>query len=195
MKNTWADKFTRRAKDEGYLARSAYKLIEIDKHFKILKRGNYVLDIGAAPGSWLQYTSIKVGLRGRIIGVDLEPIKAIGPNVRTIICDITEPECVDLISERVKNVDVVLCDIAPSTTGIRASDQYRSTMLSGQAFELAKKFLKEKGKFVCKVFQGPEFDDFYKDVKKYFDRTKIYKPVGSRKRSKEVYVVGIGFKA
>lgn len=193
MKNTWADKFTFKARQEGYFARSVYKLDEIDKRFKLLRRGDNVLDIGAAPGSWLQYASKKIG-NGKAIGVDLEAIRKIAPNVETIVCDITAPECVNLISEKIKKVDVVLCDIAPSTTGIRSADQYRSTMLSGQAFEIAKKFLKANGKFACKVFQGPEFDEFYKEVKLHFDKVKTYKPIGSRKRSKEVYVVGLGFK-
>lgn len=195
MKNSEGDKFTILAKQVGYLARSAYKLLDINKKFNIMRQGDTVLDIGSAPGSWLQVASGAVGSSGKIVGIDIEPIGEIAKNVTVLTGNINKPEIIEKIIHTLNGkANVVLSDIAPQTTGIVATDQYASLSLSEAAFELAKKVLKKGGNFVCKIFQGPGFDQLLLDVRKHFHKTTCVKPVASRKRSKEVYIIGISFK-
>lgn len=193
MKNTWADKFTKKAKLEGYRARSAFKLIEINKKYKIINKGDIVLDIGAAPGSWLQVASEAVGPKGRVLGIDLQPIGMFAKNVETVVGDITKQESIDIVISKLNKINVVLCDIAPSTTGVEDADQYASLLLSETSFEVAKKVLKKGGKFICKIFQSREADEFIKEARKHFETCRVVKPLASRKHSKEVYFLGIRY--
>ena len=186
------DKFAQRAMREGYRARSAYKLLDIQRKYKIMRRGNAVLDIGAAPWSWLQVASKAVGAKGKVVGIDLKPIARVAQNVKTIVGDITKPEAEEELRAEGK-FDVVLCDIAPSTTGRKEADQFASIYLSEQAFRIAKNVLRRGGNFICKVFHGKGFEEFYADVRKHFKKCRTVKPEGSRKRSREIYIVGQGF--
>lgn len=186
------DKLALRARREGYRARSVYKLIELDRKYKILKKNDFVLDIGAAPGSWMQFASKIVGVGGFVLGVDKIKIENVRDNSKSLKLDINRKDAVDRIKEYFSKVDVVLCDISPKTSGIR--DQEESVELSDRAFEVSRKFLKKDGNFLCKVFQGGDFESFYRKVGKHFKMFKSTKPKSSKKGSKEIYIVGLGYK-
>lgn len=185
------DKWAKRAAEEGFRARSVYKLMELDERFGLLKQGMTVLDIGAAPGSWLQYASKKVGEKGRVIGIDLQEIENVAPNVQTFVCDITDHDAVQkiLASAALAQVDLLLSDIAPNTSGIHDRDQWLSVEFSREAVKLAKSLLTKRGTLVMKVFQGRDFDSFLAEVKKQFTYVKVQTVQATRDRSREVYVV------
>jgi 23S rRNA (uridine2552-2'-O)-methyltransferase len=185
------DKWSRRAAAEGFRARSVYKLMELDERFHLIKPGMTVLDIGAAPGSWLQYASQKVGPEGIVIGVDLQNIKPIADNVFTYEADITDTALMENILRRheVETADLVLSDIAPNTSGIKDVDQWRSVELSQAVTDLAMKLLKPGGVCVCKIFRGADFDEFLGQLKTTWKRVGIKTVEASRDRSREVYLV------
>ncbi len=185
------DAWSRKAAKEGYRARSVYKLMELDERFHLLKSGQTVLDLAAAPGSWLQYASKRIGPKGLAIGFDLQPIKPIADNVRTFVQDVMQPEQLDslLESEHLPAIDLVLSDIAPSTSGIRDVDQWRSIELNQAVLAIAERWLKSGGHCVVKVFRGADFDGFLHEVKMQWRDVRIATPRASRDRSKEVYLV------
>ncbi len=189
-KNRWADALTLKAKKENYPARSVYKLKEIQKKFKIIKKGDSILDLGCSPGSWLLYASQCTGDPGKVLGVDLKPIKIDLPsNTSSVTCDILNfpKESKDFLNEK---WDVILSDMAPATTGRKDVDAARSFELCETALQCALQTLKLKGHFVCKIFQGSEFKTFEKKIKINFQITKIFKPESCRKASKEIYILG-----
>ncbi len=149
------DKWSQRAAKEGFRARSVYKLMELDERFKLIKPGMTVLDLGAAPGSWLQYTSTKVGPKGKVIGIDLQEIDAIADGVHTFKEDITNFAAIESILREldVRKVDLLLSDLAPSTSGIRDVDQWKSIELSQAVVDTAREFLKPSGTCVIKVLR------------------------------------------
>lgn len=181
----------RLAKKEGFRARSVYKLEELDEKFKLFKKGQNVLDIGAAPGSWLQYVSKKIGGSGKVIGIDLQEIQKIAENVKTYKLDIYDNEALKNIlkESNFEMTDLILSDIAPNTTGIKYVDQGRSVDLSRRVFEIAKIYLKPGGRLVMKVFDGEHFQPFIKELKQCYKSVSVTKAVASRDRSSEVYVV------
>lgn len=185
------DTWSRKAAKEGYRARSVYKLQELDERFHLLRSGQTVLDIAAAPGSWLQYVSKRIGPKGLAIGFDLTPIAPIAENVRTFQQDITKDDAVDalLTAEHLPPIDIVLSDIAPSTSGIRDVDQWRSIELNQAVLSIAQRWLKSGGACVLKVFRGADFDAFLRDVKAEWRDVKMMSPRASRDRSREVYLV------
>lgn len=185
------DAWSRKAAKEGFRARSVYKLMELDERFHLLKQGQTVLDLAAAPGSWLQYASKRIGPKGLAIGFDLQPIKSIADNVRTFEQDITQPEKIDslLEAEHLPAIGLVLSDIAPSTSGIRDVDQWRSIELNQAVLAIAERWLKPGGFCVLKVFRGADFDGFLREVKAQWKDVRIATPRASRDRSKEVYLV------
>lgn len=185
------DKWSKRAKEENFRARSVYKLEELDKRFKLLKQGQTVLDIGAAPGSWLQYISRKIGPKGKAVGFDLQEIEAVSANVTTCVCDITDEEMLRRCLEQaqVERADLVLSDIAPNTSGIKDVDQWRSVELSQHVLAISLRFLKKGGTCVMKVFRGADFDEFLREVKGPFKRVKVSMVKASRQSSREVYIV------
>lgn len=197
------DRYFKKAKEEGYKARSAFKLQEIQEKFRVMRTGDMVLDLGAAPGSFLQYTSKVLGPKGRALGLDLQEINVKLPNVETVVCDIYENEKVDglikaFLEEKspaggtltaLQKYDVILSDLAPRTSGVKDIDQWKSVELCMQVVEIAKKWLKPHGNLVIKIFQGADFDEFYKDVRTRFQTVKIAKPQAVRDRSREVYLV------
>jgi 23S rRNA (uridine2552-2'-O)-methyltransferase len=170
-----------------------FKLSEIDDKHRVLHPGDRVLDLGCAPGSWLQYAAEAVGPRGHLTGVDRAPIELDHPNFRMVTGDILELDDGDLTGD-LGAFDVVLSDMAPDTTGIRHVDQARSEVLFERALQLATAHLAPGGNFVGKLFMGPDFQDLVKQSRELFDKVKIVKPAGSRKESIEQYVVGLGFK-
>lgn len=186
------DKYTKRAKKEGYRARSVFKLIQIDKKFKLLKPGDTVLDLGAAPGSWLQYIRRRVGRHGLVIGIDQEPITPLPfKNVKIFLNDIS---AINKLNNLPSNFDLVLSDLAPATSGTKFADSAKSLELLIQAFYIAKKFLKNGGHFVGKVFVSEELNQFFDKFSKSFTIAKRYKPHTCRDSSKELYFIGKKFK-
>ncbi len=190
------DRYYVLAKEQGYRARSAYKLKEINARFRLIKSGDTVVDLGAAPGGWSQVAKELVGDRGMVISVDLQRIAGI-EGVITIECDITEREST---IKAIRNVlpqraaDVVISDAAPRLSGNRAYDHYHSFVLSDSALHIAEAVLKPGGNFVAKIFQSEYYSGFYKSVKELFRDTRAYTPKSSRKKSAEVFVIGRWFK-
>jgi 23S rRNA (uridine2552-2'-O)-methyltransferase len=193
-KNTWQDHYTRQAKKEQYPARSVYKLQEIQQKFKLIRPGQGVLDLGCAPGSWTLYASKLVGGRGRVVGVDLKPVSGKLPvNVVVYTGDVFD-EAAEFWSRMEGRFDLVLSDMAPGTTGSSSVDAARSFYLCEAALDVARKRLKVGGGFVCKIFQGEEFEQMVAAVKDAFNQQKIFKPQSCRKASKEIYIIGMNRK-
>lgn len=186
----WRDRFYRLAKEEGYRSRAAYKLKQINNRFSVISQGDVVVDLGAAPGGWLQVAKELSG--GRVVGVDLQRIRPI-EGVETIRGDMTDPRTIKKIGELVGEADVVLSDAAPNLTGNWSLDHARSVGLAESAFEVAKEILRPGGVFVVKVFQGDMFKDFYDQVGRSFAFHQAHSPEASRKESAETYVVAKGF--
>ena len=174
------DIYVRQSKVDGYRARSAYKLIEIDEKFKIFKGGLSVIDIGAAPGSWSQY-ALKASKNGKLISVDLKKMEPIGKSVQ-IKGDFTEEKTQEEIKNNMKDkVDVVMSDMAVDTTGIKNIDSIQTGELCKEAMNFAKDLMKENGYFISKIFMGGTFNEIVAEGKKYFKEVKVFKPKSSRK--------------
>ena len=184
------ERYYRAAKKEGYRARSAYKLFQIQKRYRVIKKGDRVLDLGAAPGGWSQ-VALRCG--ATVIAVDKDYMKPI-EDVQFIQGDITEQSIVQRIKEKAREVDAVISDISPDITGNYTLDQARSVWLSENALNITRETLKENGKFVCKVFVGDDYQPFLKKVKEIFHVVKPFSPQASRKSSSEIYLIGVGFK-
>jgi 23S rRNA (uridine2552-2'-O)-methyltransferase len=193
-KNPWADHYTRQAHKDNFAARSVYKLQEIQKKYRILKRGTRVLDLGCAPGSWLQFAAPIIGPDGRLVGIDLTPVTIDLPEqVRVITGDVAD--LAGYLAELGQTrFDAVLSDMAPATTGNRHVDEARSMGLCEAALAIAEKNLVPGGSFVSKVFQGGDFKSFTEAVKHRFDRQAALRPQSTRKASREVFVIGLGKK-
>jgi 23S rRNA (uridine2552-2'-O)-methyltransferase len=186
----WQDHYTRQAKKERFPARSVYKLQEIQKKYNVIKKGNNVLDLGCAPGSWLLYSADLVGSAGRVIGIDLVPVTVnIPPHVRIYTGDILLMND-DFFKSLGTDFNVVISDMAPPTTGNKFVDSARSFNLCQSALSIAQMTLNTGGSFVCKIFQGEDFNTFIDSVRSVFKNHKIFKPKSSRKASKEIYVIG-----
>ena len=182
------DTYVRQSKVDGYRARSAYKLIEIDEKFKIFKGGLSIVDIGAAPGSWSQYAS-KIVKNGRLISIDLKKMDPI-VNCVQIQGDFTKNET-QVEIKKILNVkaDVVMSDMAVNTTGIKNLDSIQTGELCKDAMFFAKDILKENGYFISKIFMGETFNEIVTDGKKFFREVKVFKPKSSRKDSKESFII------
>lgn len=190
------DHFYRKAKQEGFAARSIYKLDEMDAEFKLIRPGDTVIDLGCAPGSWLQYVERKVGANGRAYGIDLLAVKvAFLPRVRVLQGDafaVTLSDLVDVAEgTELPRVDVVLSDMAPNTTGIRSVDAARSMALCERALEVAERLLRPGGHFVVKVLEGGEMKSFTEQAKAIFETVKIKRPKSTRDGSTETFVIGL----
>ena len=188
------DRYFQKAKEEGYRARSAYKLIQIDRKFHILCQGQSVLDLGAAPGSWSQVTRKAVGRAGRVVAVDLQLIDPI-PGVTVLQGDITAAEVqARMVEAAGGQVDVVLCDAAPNTSGIRLRDHALSVELVYAALEVARRALKAGGHFVAKAFEGEDLPQLIVDLRGHFDLVKPFYPDATRREGNEIFLVCKGFK-
>ena len=185
------DKWSQRAAKEGYRARSVYKLMELNDRFHLLEPAMTVVDLGAAPGSWLQYAAQVVGPQGTLFGFDLTPIEPVADNVKTFMMDITDRFAVEEIlrTNGVREADAVISDIAPNTSGIKDLDQWKSVELAMASLAIAKDILRPNGKCVVKVFRGADFDEFYRDLKLDWQDVEQVTVDASRDRSKETYVV------
>ena len=182
------DIYVRQSKVDGYRARSAYKLIEIDKKFKIFKNGMFILDIGAAPGSWSQYAS-KAIKNSKIISIDLKDMSPINNGIH-IKGDFTEPDIQEKIKKNlIKEFDVVMSDMAVNTTGVKNLDSIQTGELCKEAMIFSKKVISSKGYFISKIFMGSTFNEIVALGKKIFREVKVFKPLSSRKESKESFIV------
>ena len=185
------DHRTRAAKAAGYPARSVFKLAEIDQRVGLLRPGHHVLDLGAAPGSWSKYVMERIGVAGRLLAVDLEPLSApLRPNSRVLTADVlTLP--MDAFAE-LAPYDVVLSDMAPRTTGNRTTDAWRSFDLFDRALSIAAAWIKPGGGFVGKIFMGESFEQARKNAAALFREVKIVRPEATRSMSFEAFLVGLG---
>ncbi len=182
------DIYVRQSKVDGYRARSAYKLIEIDNKFKIFKGGMCVVDIGASPGSWSQYIS-KVVKSGKIISIDIKDMKKI-ENTTQIIGDFTKVDIQNQIKDCLqKGADVVVSDMAVNTTGIKNVDSIQTGELCKEAMIFSKEVIFQKGTFISKIFVGSTFNEIVALGKKIFKEVRVFKPKSSRKDSKESFII------
>lgn len=189
------DQYVLQARRDGYRSRAVYKLIEIQQKDQVLKPGQFVLDLGAAPGGWSEYAAQFVSDKGRLIAVDLLPIEPIG-GVEFIQGDFTEQPTLDEILKLIegRDIDLVLSDMAPNLSGMVSVDQPRSMYLAELAFELARDYLGRNGVFVTKLFQGEGFDAYISSLRGSFKTVKLRKPDASRPRSREIYAVCRGLR-
>lgn len=188
------DRYFKQAKREGKLARSVYKLEEINRRERVIKKGDAVLDLGASPGSWLEYTLEVIGPSGVACAVDLKLIhKKFKGRAAFKLMDVREMTGDEFAREAPDGFDAVVSDMAPNTSGIRIMDQARSHELCETVLDLARRLLKKDGNFVCKIFYGAETEAFRDKVGKYFKTAKIRKPDACRNESIEHYVLGLGF--
>jgi 23S rRNA (uridine2552-2'-O)-methyltransferase len=191
MGSQWGyDKTYMRAKHEGYRSRAAYKLMEIQKKFSIIRPTDNIVDLGAAPGSWLQ---VERNLTtARVLGIDLNPIAEL-TGVETIEGDLNDPAVIALVKEKMPVVNVVLCDAAPKLSGNKSYDQARIIELNEHALAFASLVLKQGGNFAIKSFQGTDFPELYADCRKYFYSVRTCITKSSRKGSTELYIVAKNF--
>jgi 23S rRNA (uridine2552-2'-O)-methyltransferase len=192
-RSTRHDRFHQKAKREGFLARAVYKLEEIDDKYAIFDGGHRVLDLGCAPGSWLQYARQRIGEPAQLVGLDRTPLDRPPPRARILAGDVMTIDVAQLLGE-LPAFDVVLSDMAPDTTGVRHVDQARSEALFERALEIATLVLAPGGNFVGKLFQGPDFKKLTEQVRARFAVQKTAKPASSRQISIEQYVIGKGFR-
>ncbi|MDR0439342.1 MAG: RlmE family RNA methyltransferase [Methanocalculaceae archaeon] len=191
MGSQWTkDNIYRKSVREGYRARSAYKLIDINQRFNVIRKTDNVIDLGAAPGSWLQ--ALRTMTNGQLLGVDLNSIVPM-ENVITLTGDFTSPEIQKKIRELMPLVNVVVCDAAPHLSGTKAYDQARIVALNEDALRFAEKFLKQGGNFVMKSFQGTDFNELFELVKERFYSVRDIRSTATRRGSTECYIVAKNF--
>lgn len=187
----WDDHYARRAKEEKWLARSVYKLIEIDRKFGLIGKGNRLLDLGCYPGSWSQYGIQKVGPKGEVVGIDLtRPDRLSSPNFKFVQADVLTLD-IELLGREAGSRDVILSDLAPQTTGIQSTDISSSMSLAKRAYDIALALLKKKGHFVCKAFEGEDLKPFSSEMSTRFNQVRLFRPKATRKGSREIYIIGL----
>ena len=189
------DEFVKRAQKEGYRARAAYKLIEIDDKDKLIKSGMTIVDLGSTPGSWSQVAVQRLKGHGKVVALDILEMTGIA-GVTFIQGDFREEVVLKQLQEAINNkpVDLVIADMAPNISGVKDVDQAGAAYLTELALEFSKDWLKPNGNFLVKVFIGAGFDDIVKTMRLHFDKVVTRKPKASRDRSSEVYLLGIGRK-
>lgn len=198
MKRWYTEKkhehYYKQAKQSGYRARSAFKLLQINKKFNVIKKDDVVIDLGAAPGGWSQVAKQIVSENGIVVGVDLSPIKPI-KDIVFLQGDMTQEESITKIKQTIENkkADIVISDMSPNISGNYSVDQAYSVFLCEQALKTANFFLKKNGNFVCKIFEGENLQDFLEKVKSMFIKVKIFNPPASRKSSSEIYIIAKSF--
>ena len=189
------DAWVQKARDQGYRSRAVFKLEEIQRKDRIFKPGQFVLDLGAAPGGWSEYAIQAVGDRGRVIALDMLPMEPIA-GVEFVQGDFTEQQTLDELLELIgdRRFDLVLSDMAPNLSGMQSVDQPKSMYLAELALEMAREFLVPSGVFVVKLFQGEGFEELVTSLRMSFKSVKFRKPEASRSRSSEIYAVCGGLK-
>ena len=195
LREHFNDPFVKMAQKDGYRSRASYKLLEIQEKDRILRPGNIVIDLGAAPGGWSQVTSRVLGDKGRLIASDILEMDSI-EDVTFIQGDFTEESVLAQILAAVNNqpVDLVISDMAPNMSGVRMADQARAMYLCELALDLAGQVLRPGGDFLIKIFQGEGFDQYHKQVRQMFEKVQMRKPLSSRDRSREQYLLARGFR-
>ncbi len=191
----YQDHYFKRAKQDNYPARSVYKLQEIEKRFKIFQKGQTVMDLGAAPGSWSLWAAKQVGPKGRVLGIDIKDTNTpFAANTTFLVADAFEQSPELLVAmQAIAPFDLVISDMAPNTTGVKFADQAKSLELCERALEVIKARLKKGGHFVVKIFEGPDVKAYTDELRTNFDKVKTFKPKSSRSESKEMFIVGLGF--
>lgn len=189
------DHFHRKAKQDGFRSRAAYKLEELNRRFRLFRQGGRVLDLGAAPGGWLQVAAQAVGKRGRVVGIDrlsINPLPYAQLHILQgdLLDEEVQTQALELLGGR---ADCVLSDMAPNISGVRLTDCARSFELASLALHLAQACLKPRGAFVVKLFPGDEFEEFLAMMKQSFRKVRTTRPEATRKSSSEVYVIGTEF--
>ena len=195
LKEHFDDEYVRRSQEEGYRSRASYKLLEIQEKDQLIKPGMTVVDLGAAPGGWSQVAVDLVGDKGRVIACDILPMDALA-GVEFIEGDFTEQAVLDALLATLGDggADLVISDMAPNLSGMKDMDQPRAMYLAELALDLARTTLHEGAYFLVKVFQGAGFEDYHRELKESFQAVKTRKPGASRQRSREVYLLGVGYR-
>ena len=195
LKEHFDDEYVLRAQQQGYRSRAVYKLLEIQKKDRLIKPGMTIVDLGAAPGGWSQVAADMVGEKGRVVALDILPMSSLA-GVEVIEGDFREDSVLEQLINTLdgRPVDLVMSDMAPNMSGMKDMDQPRAMYLTELALDLANQVLRKGGDIVVKVFQGEGFDDYLRDLRASFDKVLTRKPEASRARSREVYLVGRGFK-
>jgi len=190
LKEHFSDAYVRRAKNEGFRARSVYKLKEIDERLKLIKPNHVVVDLGAAPGGWSQYVASRVVPQGKVFALDVLPMQPVS-TVKFIQGDFTSFDVIQCLINELggQKVDVVLSDMAPNLSGIKLADQMQALELANRALFFARQVLHSKGTFLLKAFQGGEFADFLRKLRESFSEVKVIKPGASRARSSELFLL------
>lgn len=195
LKEHFDDHYVKKSKEMGYRSRASFKLIELDEKDKLFRPGMTVVDLGAAPGGWSQIAAERVGDHGRVVASDILPMDSMA-GVEFVQGDFTEEEVLQKILNALGSepADLVISDMAPNMSGMSAVDQPAAMYLVELALDMAREVLKPGGNFVAKVFQGEGFDQYIKDMRTSFSKVVTRKPDSSRSRSREVYLLGKGFK-
>lgn len=195
IKDRKKEYYYKKAKAENYRSRATYKLTQAINKYHFIRYGDVVVDLGAAPGGWIQSARKVAGKKGFVLGVDLKPIEPfVQPYIRTIIGDLTEPEAAQqILSFLPRKADVVLSDMAPNISGVWEVDHAKQIDLATKALETAKKILRPNGNFFVKVFEGELFKEYLDTLKQYFEEVKIVKPPASRSKSSEMYLLALNF--
>ena len=191
-----SDEYVQRSRADGYRSRASYKLLELQKSDRLMRKGDLVVDLGAAPGGWAQVAAQLVGEKGCVVASDVLPMDSLA-DVAFVQGDFTDDEVFErvLVALDDRRADLVMSDMAPNMSGIRDVDQPRAMLLAELALDFSRKVLKPGGKFVCKVFHGEGFDAFVKELRGAFGAVLTRKPDASRDRSREVYVIAKEFRA
>ena len=190
LKEHFDDIYVKQAQKEGYRSRAVYKLLEIDEKDHLLKPGMIIVDLGAAPGGWSQIAGLRLKGKGRVVATDILPMDALA-DVEFIQGDFREEAILNQLLEILGNepADLVMSDMAPNISGVKAVDQPRAMYLAELALDMALKVLSNEGIFLVKVFQGEGFDEYLRELRSYFKRVSVRKPKASRPRSREVYLL------
>jgi len=189
--------YYKKAKEENYRSRATYKLSQTITKYKFIKYGDVVVDLGAAPGGWIQAARKVAGKKGFVLGIDLKPIEPfVQTYIRTIVCDMTEPETIEQILSFIpRKADVVLSDMAPNISGVWEVDHARQIDLANKALETAKKILRPHGNFFVKTFEGDLLKEYISTLQQHFEEVKFVKPPASRSKSSEMYLLALDFKS
>jgi 23S rRNA (uridine2552-2'-O)-methyltransferase len=196
LREHFDDSYVRRSQEDGYRSRASYKLLEIQEKDQLIRPGMTVIDLGSAPGGWSQVAAALVGEKGKVLASDILPMDSLA-GVEFIQGDFTEQPVLDEILARLGDTgaDLVISDMAPNLSGMKEMDQPRAMYLAELALDLAKTTLHDGAYFLVKVFQGEGFEHFHGQLKECFQSVKTRKPGASRQRSREIYLLGAGFKA
>jgi len=190
------DQFYRLSKERGYRSRSAFKLLQAVRKYRFMKRGDKVVDLGAAPGGWLQVSRQIVGKEGFVLGVDTEPVSELPwTNVKALVADVTSDSLSSVIINHMgSKVDVVVSDVSPKISGAWDVDHTKQLYLAERSLEIAKTVLRRQGNFFVKVFHGPDLKEYRDRLAEHFEVVRLVKPPASKQKSSEIYVLAMGYR-